>query len=108
MAGQAGGVSSRPSKALHSDISPQRYHLLPSGCAFDPSTTQPTWITGIPMVDSLLEGNYPYFLSALAHVILPSLALGLSAFGIVTRVVRSSLLDVMRMNYIRTARARGL
>jgi len=82
--------------------------LLPSGGAYDPSLTAPTWITGLPMLDSLLEGNIPYFTSSLQHVILPSAALTLVTFGIVTRVLRSSLLDIMHANYIRTARAKGL
>ena len=83
-------------------------NLLPSGGAYDPSLTSPTWITGIPMLDSLLEGNLAYFTSSLQHVILPSAALALVTFGIVTRVLRSSLLDIMHANYIRTARAKGL
>jgi peptide/nickel transport system permease protein len=84
------------------------FRVLPSGGAFDPSTTQPYWITGIPLLDSLLEGNWVYLYSGLEHAILPSLALGLVTFGVVTRVLRSSLLEVMHMNYIRTARAKGL
>jgi peptide/nickel transport system permease protein len=82
--------------------------LLPSGGAFDPNLTQPYWITGLPIVDSLLEGNYSYFGSALVHMILPSAALSIVTFGIVTRVLRSSLLEVMHANYVRTARAKGL
>jgi peptide/nickel transport system permease protein len=86
------------------------YHfgLLPSGGAFDPSLTQPTWITGIPMIDSLLEGNFQYFTSAIIHVILPSTTLAICFFGVVTRVLRSSMLEIMHANYIRTARAKGL
>ena len=84
------------------------FKLLPSGGAFDPNLTQPTWITGIPMIDSLLEGNWAFFISDLEHVILPAAALALVTFGVVTRVLRSSLLEVMRTNYIRTARAKGL
>jgi peptide/nickel transport system permease protein len=84
------------------------FGLLPSGGAFDPNLIRPTWITGIPMIDSLLEGNTAYFSSALVHVILPSSALALVTFGIVTRVLRSSLLEIMHTNYIRTARAKGL
>jgi peptide/nickel transport system permease protein len=84
------------------------FRLLPSGGAFDPSVQQPTWITGIPLIDSLIEGNWAYFASGISHAILPSLALALVTFGVVTRVLRSSLLEVMHMNYIRTARARGL
>ncbi|HUO42643.1 MAG TPA: ABC transporter permease [Methylomirabilota bacterium] len=82
--------------------------ILPSGGAFDPTLTKPTWITGLPILDSLIEGNFPYFTSALLHVILPSSALALVTFGIVTRVLRSSLLEIMHANYIRTARAKGL
>jgi len=82
--------------------------LLPSGGAFDPSIQQPTWITGIPLIDSLIEGNWTYFVSGITHAILPSVALALVTFGVVTRVLRSSLLEVMHMNYIRTARAKGL
>lgn len=84
------------------------FKLLPTGGAFDASIQQPTWITGIPMLDSLIEGNWAYFASAVDHAILPSAALALVTFGVVTRVLRSSLLEVMQMNYIRTARAKGL
>jgi peptide/nickel transport system permease protein len=82
--------------------------ILPSGGAFDPTLTKPTWITGLPIIDSLIEGNFQYFTSALTHVILPSCALALVTFGIVTRILRSSLLEIMHTNYIRTARAKGL
>ena len=82
--------------------------LLPSGGAFDLSLTTATPITGFPLIDSLIEGNWAFFASSLEHLILPSFALALVTFGVVTRVLRSSLLDVMRMNYVRTARAKGL
>ncbi len=84
------------------------FHLLPSGGAFDPTVQQPYWITGIPILDSLIEGNWAYFVSGIEHVILPSVALALVTFGVVTRLLRSSLLEVMHMNYIRTARAKGV
>lgn len=82
-------------------------HILPSGGAFNPSIPQPTWITGLPIIDSLLEGDWAYFTSDIQHMILPSLALALVNFGIVTRLLRSSMLEVMHTNYIRAARARG-
>jgi peptide/nickel transport system permease protein len=84
------------------------FKVLPSGGAADPSLSPPTWITGLPMVDSLVEGNWAYLASAIRHAILPSMALALVTFGVITRVLRSSLLNVMNMNYIRTARAKGL
>lgn len=84
------------------------FHLLPSGGAADPTITPPHNITYIPILDSLIEGNWAYFISAMQHVILPSMALALGTFGVVVRVLRSSMMDVMRANYIRTARAKGL
>ncbi|MDA4130362.1 MAG: ABC transporter permease [Thaumarchaeota archaeon] len=84
------------------------FRLLPNGGSADLSLNTPGVITGIPMLDSLLEGNFAYFVSSLQHVILPSLALALTTFGVVTRVLRSSMLDTMHANYIRTARAKGL
>jgi peptide/nickel transport system permease protein len=84
------------------------FRLLPSGGAFTPGLVQPHWITGIPILDSLIEGNWAYFGSALEYAILPSIALALVTFGVVTRVLRSSLLEIMQANYIRTARAKGL
>ena len=83
-------------------------HLFPNGSAADPSLAQPHPITWIPMLDSLIELNFPYFLSSVEHTILPSLALALGTFGVIVRVLRSSMLEVMHSNYIRTARAKGL
>jgi peptide/nickel transport system permease protein len=83
------------------------FHWLPSGGAVSITITPPHTITGIPMLDSLLEGNFTYLASALDHVILPSLTLALCTFGVVTRILRSSVLDVMHSNFIRTARAKG-
>jgi len=89
-------------------IFPYYFHFLPSGGAVSQGIPPPTPITNIPMLDSLLEGNFAYLSSSLQHVILPSLALSITTFGVVVRILRSSLLDVMDSNYIRTARAKGL
>jgi peptide/nickel transport system permease protein len=83
------------------------FKIFPSGGAVDLGVQRPTWITGLPILDSLLEGNWAYFISGVQHTILPGAALALTTFGVVTRVLRSSLLGVMNMNYIRTARAKG-
>jgi peptide/nickel transport system permease protein len=84
------------------------FKILPSGGAANPTITAPTPITGIPMLDSLIERNFAYFYSALKHVILPSTAMAIGMFGFIVRVLRNSLLDVMKTNYIKTARAKGL
>ncbi|MDB5585729.1 MAG: dppB [Devosia sp.] len=73
----------------------------------DARTEPPPGITGLFTVDSLLAGNMPLFLEALGHLILPAFVLGWSVTGIVTRLIRSSLLEALNMDYIRTARAKG-
>ncbi|MDA4124899.1 MAG: ABC transporter permease [Thaumarchaeota archaeon] len=83
--------------------------LLPTGQAYDPLlVTPPSAITGFPLFDSLLEGNFAFFENGFIHLILPSLTLALVTFGVITRVTRSSLLEVMQTDYIRTARSKGL
>jgi len=84
------------------------FRLLPSGGALTPGLTPPHPVTRFIIIDSLIAGKWSIFLDALTHLVMPSLALALGVFGYVTRVLRASILDVMRANYIRTARAKGL
>jgi len=84
------------------------FHLLPAGGSVDSSLATPAVITGIPMLDALLQGNWAYLSSALDHVLLPAMALAVGAFGIVVRILRTSMLEVLQSNYIRTARTKGL
>ncbi len=64
--------------------------------------------TGFLLLDSALHGDWAAFRNALSHLILPSLVLGLYVAGILTRVTRTSMLDVLGKEYTRTARAKGL
>ena len=73
----------------------------------DARTLPPPQFTGLYTVDALIAGNLPLFFEALTHLILPAFILGWSVTGIVTRLIRSSLLEAMNMDYIRTARAKG-
>jgi ABC-type dipeptide/oligopeptide/nickel transport system permease component len=73
----------------------------------DARTTPPPQFTGLYTVDALIAGNVPLFFEALTHLILPAFILGWSVTGIVTRLIRSSLLEALNMDYIRTARAKG-
>jgi len=84
------------------------FNLLPTSGAVDVNFSNPSSITGIPMLDSVLEFDWPYFVNALEHIIMPSLALALGAIGVVVRLLRASMLQVLQSNYIRTARAKGL
>ncbi|CDP51714.1 ABC transporter permease subunit [Paradevosia shaoguanensis] len=65
-------------------------------------------ITGFMTVDSLLYGNWPAFVSALRHLILPAIVLGTIPLAVIARQTRSAMLEVLGEDYIRTARAKGL
>jgi len=65
-------------------------------------------ITGFLLLDSLLVRRFDVFASAVAHLILPALALGLAFSPAIMRVLRSSLFDVYHEDYIQQARLRGL
>jgi ABC-type dipeptide/oligopeptide/nickel transport system permease component len=65
-------------------------------------------ITHLYLVDSLITGNFTAFWSALRHLLMPAFTLGTSLAAIVTRISRSSVLEVMRQDFITTARAKGL
>ncbi|HEX5019011.1 MAG TPA: ABC transporter permease [Candidatus Binatia bacterium] len=64
--------------------------------------------TGFYILDSILQKNWPAVWDALTHIFLPALALGVNMLGILMRVTRSSILEVMTEDYIQTARAKGL
>jgi ABC-type dipeptide/oligopeptide/nickel transport system permease component len=64
-------------------------------------------ITGLYLVDSLLVKDYDAFWDALKHLILPAVALGTIPMAIIARMTRSSMIEVMKEEYIKTARAKG-
>lgn len=65
-------------------------------------------ITGLLLVDSLLVGNFGLFKDALWHIILPAVTLSFGTIAIVTRIMRNSMLEVLSLDYVKTARAKGL
>jgi peptide/nickel transport system permease protein len=67
-----------------------------------------TAITNLYLVDTLLQGRLDQFSTAVKHIILPSLALATIPMAIIARMTRSTMLDVMKSDYVRTARAKGL
>ena len=64
--------------------------------------------TGFMLIDSLLSGEPGAFVSALRHLLLPAVVLGTVPMAVIARMTRSSLLEVLREDYMRTARAKGL
>lgn len=69
---------------------------------------EPHKITGLYLLDSLLTGNMSSFKNALEHLILPSIALASYSTAIIARMTRSTMLEAVSQDYIRTARAKGI
>ncbi|MFG6114614.1 ABC transporter permease [Halobacillus sp. MO56] len=67
-----------------------------------------TTITNLYLVDSILTLNGEAFVDALRHLLMPGIALATIPMAIIARMTRSSMLEVMKQDYIRTANAKGL
>jgi dipeptide transport system permease protein len=65
-------------------------------------------VTGFMLIDSVLADEPGAFGSAVRHLILPAIVLGTIPLAVIARMTRSSMLEVLREDYIRTARAKGL
>lgn len=87
---------------------------LPSGGPYDqilalqyPNGIQ-NGITGVPLIDTLITGNWLMFADSFTHLILPAITLAFISIGNITRIMRSSMLEVLRQDYIILARSKGL
>jgi peptide/nickel transport system permease protein len=67
----------------------------------------PQW-THMSVLDALLAGNGPWTLDALKHLVLPAAVLAFINMGIATRMTRSSMLEVIPLDYVKSARMKGL
>jgi peptide/nickel transport system permease protein len=65
-------------------------------------------ITGLYLVDSLLNGRLDLFIDSFMHILLPAFCLAYSMLAVISRMMRSSMLEVMRQDYIILARSKGL
>ncbi len=90
-------------------------NLLPTsgtvaeGCAicFKNSGTA-TVYTGVPVLDGIFSFNLPYFWDALIAMILPTVTLAFATIGALTRIIRSSMMDALRQDYVLLAKSKGL
>jgi len=71
-------------------------------------TSPPPIVTRMYTIDSLLAGRFDTFLEALKHLILPSITLGITRCGMMMRLTRSSMLEIINSDYIAAARMKGL
>ncbi len=88
----------------------QRLHLLPVAGQYDPNLdyTHPlTQYTRMVLVDALVTGNWSVLRSAAAHVVLPALVIASYPLGVITRMVRASVLDSVGEDHVRMVRALG-
>jgi len=68
----------------------------------------PLRITGFVLLDSLLAGNWAAFWDGLSHIVLPAFVLGYASAASIARIMRASMLDILRQDFIRTAKSKGL
>ncbi len=81
---------------------------LPTGGEY--SVTPPPFpqITYMSVLDAMIAGNLPYTIDAIQHLVLPATALAFLNLGIITRMTRGSMLEVLPLDYVKTARMKGL
>jgi dipeptide transport system permease protein len=65
-------------------------------------------VTGFALIDSVISGQKGAFWDAVRHLILPTIVLGTVPLAVIARMTRSSMLEVLEEDYVRTARAKGL
>jgi peptide/nickel transport system permease protein len=88
----------------------QRLHLLPVAGEYSPGLlfTHPlARRTGFPVVDALLTGNWPMLGSTLTHLILPAIVVAAYPTGLIARMIRAQVLDLVGETHVQMARALG-
>lgn len=85
-----------------------RLRWLPGPGRLDIGVDPPVAVTGWYTIDALWWGDFGLFFNALSHLVLPSIVLAAFSMGLITRITRSAMLDVIGQDYIRTARSKGL
>ena len=81
--------------------------ILPVSGRFD-FMNQPEHVTGFMILDSIITGNWKALGSTLKYMTLPGITIDITSVGTIMRYTRSTMLEVIRQDYIRTARAKGL
>lgn len=84
-----------------------RLRIAPTSGRIDPRLSYEV-ITNFMLIDHLLTGNREALFSFLHHLMLPSLAIGITSTGFVTRLTRAAMLEELHGAYVRTARGKGL
>jgi len=85
-----------------------RLEILPIGGRLDVYTLPPKAFTGLYLIDSLIAGDMEVFWDALRHLVLPGATMAFGTLAVVTRMTRTSMLECLSQEYVRTAQAKGL
>ena len=86
-----------------------RFDLIPAPFGrISDNIYPPPQITGLYLLDSLLTGDLVAFRSAFSHIFLPAVCLCFGSLAIISRMTRSNMIEVLNLDYIRTARAKGI
>ena len=85
-----------------------RLGWVPAPGRLDAAMTPPPTVTGFYTIDSLLAGEGDRFANALHHLALPACTLAIYQLAYIVRVTRSSMVEAIGQDYVRTARAKGL
>ena len=81
---------------------------FPFGGRLEIGDAGPPPVTGLFTVDSLLAGDWQRFISSVHHLVLPATTLALALIGVMARITRGAMLQVLDEDYVRTARSKGL
>lgn len=81
---------------------------LPTGGQLAVAQAPPPPITGMVLLDALIEGRFTLFVDALRHAVLPAFVLSLPALASVVRVNRAEMIEVLQSDYVTAARAHGI
>lgn len=84
-----------------------KIEIFPGPGRIDARMIAPETVTGFFTVDSLIAGDVQAFWSSVHHLLLPAMILGWFTLALMARITRSAMIEVLEMDYIRTARAKG-
>ncbi len=81
--------------------------ILPTGQRIS-ATMSYEPVTGLLILDSIIQGNWALLKDGIVHILMPAVALSTIPLSVIARITRSAMLEVLHQDYIRTARAKGL
>jgi peptide/nickel transport system permease protein len=99
--------SARLTVGIELQTIPEAYHINLTGPVGSVIMSILNFLSNLFVFDSIVTVNPDALIDSLKHLVLPSIALGTIPMSIIARITRSSLLEVLSMDYIRTARAKG-